>query len=111
MKKLLFFLVVLSCSACATYPRLKGSVRMNYAVHINDTSGLLGYVLCEKYKYAGDTMILFNAGYYPKLRWQRTVTNIIYYGNLYQFSVIDINGSGSKYKVKPGTDPIPLNEP
>jgi hypothetical protein len=100
-KKLAFLAIILGLTGCATYPRLKGPVRMNYAVHVNDESGLLGYFLCENYRYSCDTMLLYNAGYYSKLRWQRAVTNIWYYGDNYQYYIVDLQGTGKRYNGSP----------
>jgi hypothetical protein len=82
---------------CSAYPKLAEPVRMHYAVHVNDSTGLLGYVLCENYKFERDTMSLFNAGYYSKPLVQRRVTNIWYYGKYYQYYVVEVKETKRRY--------------
>ena len=78
---------------------------MNYAVNINDSTGLLGYILCEDYLYRRDTMYLFNAGYYAKLRWQKRVTNVWFYGTSYQYMVVDLRELKGRYELKLSREP------
>ena len=91
MKTLKFaiLLVIASLFACSPYQKMNDPVRMNYAVYVFDNSQPHGHILCRDYEKFGNTLFLYDAGYFARPLFQRSVADIQINGTI-NYMIIDL---------------------
>jgi len=76
MKSFLFIIIALLFASCSPYQAKYQPIKMNYSVSIFDH----GTILCRDFKFNGDTLMLYDAGYYKSKVLQSNVSDIIVIG-------------------------------
>ncbi len=87
MKKLICLLLIMA--GCTPYQRLEEPVSMRYSVGVYYLENFEGNILCRDLVFKGDTVMLKQAGYYPRALKQRYVADIQFIGDR-DFMVIDM---------------------
>jgi hypothetical protein len=83
-------LILIALASCTPFKWVDKPVKMNYAVNVyTEQWMLMGYVLCEKYEVKNDTLYLLNAGYYKRLRNQRSVCTMLM-PSYWKYTIVDL---------------------
>jgi hypothetical protein len=91
-KSLIVLMMVLLATACTPFRWVAKPIKMNHAATFyapgkNGQDSVIGYILCHSYRIENETLILDSAGYYPKLRNQRSVATVLIPNRFWKYTI------------------------